>query len=67
MDDELTPQDFDEPKVLTEELTECATIVHKLFDNGMSLDEVHEFVDTIFNANMDELAWFVNHNGRMND
>jgi hypothetical protein len=65
--DELKPQDFNAPKELTDELTTCAMAIHDLFDNGMSLQELHDFVDQIFAVSMNELAWFIKHNGRMND
>ena len=64
---DLKPQDFEVPKELTTELTACALAVHDLFDNGMSLDEMHDFVEAVFETNMNEFSWWMRHNGRMND
>ena len=62
----MEPSDFEMPKELTDELTALAVALHELFDKGMALDEVKDFVDVVFETNMDELIHFDN-NGRMND
>jgi hypothetical protein len=49
------PKNFVVTVDTTDKLTECALTLHDLFDRGMSIDEVHEFVDAVFDTNMQDL------------
>jgi hypothetical protein len=63
---ELEPADFDLPKDLEDEMVEFAIAMHDLLDKGMSQDEIHDFVDVIYDENIRALLLIVN-NGRMDD
>jgi hypothetical protein len=51
----VKPKHFAKPVDNTNQLTDCALALHDLFDRGMSIDEVHEFVDAVFDTNMQDL------------
>jgi hypothetical protein len=63
---DLEPADFDLPKDLEEEMVEFAIAMNDLLDKGVSQDEVHEYVDMIYDENIRTLLLTVN-NGRMDD
>ena len=50
---------------LQEEWAELGIIVHECLDNGVTVSEIHEYIDKIFQSNQ-QLAWF-DANGRMDD
>lgn len=49
------PKNFATTVDNTDLLTDAAVALHNLFDNGMSIDEVEEFVDAVFETNMQDL------------
>lgn len=54
------------PKDIEHEMVEFAVAMGELLDKGMSLEEVHDFIEVIYDANIRELLMTLT-NGRMDD
>ena len=63
----IDPSDLFQPKKdLEDEWGELGVLIHEVLDNGIPVNDIHEYVDMIFHGNQDLMLIELT-NGRFND